>query len=65
MLVGASIVFSDYSSGELVEDFKIIKPTLLLGIPKLLEKIHESIKDSISLQSDSKKTGLTELLIQK
>ena len=50
----ASIAFSDWNTGEIAEDIKLLKPTSIIGVPTLIEKIYDTIKVQISKLSGSK-----------
>ena len=55
IISGAMVAFSDFFSGELGEDLKLIKPTLILGIPRLLEKMHETIQEQVEKMTPGRK----------
>lgn len=51
---GASIAYAR-SVETLVEDIKEAKPTVLLGVPRIFEKIHDGIKKKVNEESRLKK----------
>lgn len=56
LLSNSMAAFSDLNSGQLGNDLKTIRPTVILGIPKLLETMHNTIQEQISNLSGAKKS---------
>ncbi|XP_077885632.1 long-chain-fatty-acid--CoA ligase ACSBG2 [Ictidomys tridecemlineatus] len=59
--IGAVIYFaeSDALKGTLVHTLKEIKPTIFLGVPRIWEKMHDTIKDNLAKASSLRKKAFT------
>lgn len=55
ILSGASIGFSDRDKSIITENILILKPSLVLGVPMLLEEIYDKIQTGISELSSTKR----------
>lgn len=55
LVAGASVAFTDINSVDFIDDIKFFKPTLTLGIFKLLEKIYDGIMEKIGKSSMASK----------
>ena len=55
LVSGASVAFTDINSVDFIDDIKYFKPTLTLGIFKLLEKIYDGIQEKIGKSSTASK----------
>ena len=61
----AIIAFSDWNTGEIADDIKIIKPTMIVGVPMLLEKIYDTVKARIVALSGARLLVLTKAFNSK
>uniref|UniRef100_A0A8C6A0M3 long-chain-fatty-acid--CoA ligase n=1 Tax=Marmota marmota marmota TaxID=9994 RepID=A0A8C6A0M3_MARMA len=59
--IGAVIYFaeSDALKGTLVHTLKEIKPTIFLGVPRIWEKMHDTIKENLAKASSLRKKAFT------
>ncbi|XP_076715260.1 long-chain-fatty-acid--CoA ligase ACSBG2-like [Callospermophilus lateralis] len=59
--IGAVIYFaeSDALKGTLVHTLKEIKPTIFLGVPRIWEKLHDTIKENLAKASSLRKKAFT------
>jgi long-chain acyl-CoA synthetase len=55
LVSGASVAFTDINSVDFIDDIQYFKPTLTLGIFKLLEKIYDGILEKIGKSSVASK----------
>lgn len=55
LVSGASVAFTDINSVDFIDDIKFFKPTLTLGIFKLLEKIYDGVLEKIGKSSVASK----------
>ena len=55
LVSGSSIAFTDINSIEFIDDIQYFKPTITLGIYKLLEKIYDGIHEKIVKSSSTTK----------
>jgi long-chain acyl-CoA synthetase len=65
LVSGASIAFTDINSIEFIDDIKSFKPTLTLGISKLLEKIYDGVQEKLLKNSKTSKALFNKALQSK
>lgn len=65
ILAGASVGFSDRNNEILQENIQLLKPTLVLGVPQLIEEIYDKIQMSIFELSTTKKSFFQKAYLSK
>lgn len=65
LMSGGSIGFYSRASPRILEDLSLLKPTMLVSVPLLLERIVCRIKDSTAAQTTAKKYMIETAVEQK
>ncbi len=55
LLAGAAVAYSR-SVGQLAEDLQIVKPTVLIAVPRIFERVHGRLKDQMEKRSPVART---------